>query len=282
MKKPAAMLAFVGTLMASVLSISVTLAGGLSSEGVAAKVLKQLENCPETEPTCLTYYIYLQWPEKLRKKFTDSDGMFSANVTYHPNVDRFDVDENAEYGVAQLTVRGRLEGGVEKAHKLLLNYPTDMLNCGDFRAPVVGVSGKAGGTILTDAGRLEIIDETLQFGSRTNVDFIDKKSLTMTNRTSPSWEKYSWNAKPVITLKGGFLMRKGDRCISGDRPGLFKLVPEDQCIPLPMDRPSENDLDRVRASGIYKDKYEIERLEYDLWQPRGAPFLVNIWGVACT
>ena len=259
-----------GTLAAWVLSSGIALAdGAVIANGV--RVLKAFTKCPETEPTCMVFHIDLVWPKER-----------SSRITEHPNVVRFVPDNKfLDYGTAHVNVRGRLKGGPEKKYRLLLSYPTDALGCGEFYAATVGVSGKTGGTILTDAGRLEIVDETLKFGDRSSVKFIDKKDLTASGRLSPNWERYSWGAKPVITKDGKFYLKKQDHCISVETPGLFQLIPADQCIPLPMDDVSPLDMEKVRKAHILS-KYGNERLKYDLYQPRGAPFLVRIWGVACT
>ncbi len=39
---------------------------------------------------------------------------------------------------------------------------------------------------------------------------------------------------------------------------------------------------RVRAAGVFDGEYVNERLEYDLYELKDAPFLVYVWGVACT
>ena len=261
---------FLGTLAAWVLSPGVVLA----DEAVIAsdaRVLKALTKCPETEPTCLVFHIDLVWPKERLSRITE-----------HPNVVLFVPDNKfLDYGTAHVNVRGRLKGGPEKTYRLLLRYPTDALGCGEFYAATVGVSGKTGGTILTDAGRLEIVDTPLRFRDRSSVKFIDKKDLTASDRLSPNWERYSWGAKPVITMDGKFYLKKQDHCISVENQGLFELIPADHCVPLPMDGASPLDIERVRMAQILS-KYGNERLKYDLFQPRRAPFLVRIWGVACT
>ncbi len=261
-------------------SLSLLIVGILHSEASwsddspvekSVRVLTAIKKCPNSEPTCIGFDIHLNWPNKS-----------SGRITDHPNVVKFVPDDKfGDYGTAHINVRGHLNGGPEKTFRLLLRYPTDMLECGEFFAAVVGVSGKTGGTVLTDAGRLEIVDETLKFGDRSSVYFIDKKKLTVSSRLVPGWERYSWGAGPIITREGNFYLKKQGHCISVENPGLFELIPTKQCVPLAMDEVSTFDMERVLKARILS-KYANKRLKYDLFQPRGASFLVYIWGVACT
>lgn len=125
------------------------------------------------------------------------------------------------------------------------------------------------------------MDTWLHFGCQNCVTFIDKKNLAVTERISPSWRKYQWKAQPVITRDGEFFLKSGAKCISSGRKGLFELLPAEECVALPLDRPSKEDLERVPKSKILGGDGN-DHLQYDLYQPRGVPFLVNIWGVACT
>ena len=158
----------------------------------------------------------------------------------------------------------------------------DQLNCVDFSAAVVGVSGRTGGTVLTDAGQLEVTDEAFRFGSWSSLSLIEDKTFLVTRHLSSGWESHSWKGKPIISPKGRVTWEVQGQCLDYESGKLFRTVPKDECRGNELVDVTNVEIERVREGRVYKDSYANERLKYDLWRLMDAPYFVRIWGVACT
>ena len=248
---------------------------GIALAGDASKssplLLQALSECPEKEPTCVVFDANLSWP-----------GKRSDNAIDHPSVVSIDIDNNTGYGTAVVEVRGRLNSGPEKKFRVIFPYPMDQLGCVDFSAAVIGVSGEMGGTVLTDAGRLEVTDEALRFGSLGSLSLIEDETFLVTRHHSSGWEKYSWKEKPVISPEGRVMWEVQGQCLDYESGKLFQTVPKGECRGNELVHATKAEIERVRKGNVFKDAYDNERLKYDLWRLMDAPYLVRIWGVACT
>ena len=246
------------------------LSGEASKGAKNAPVLRVLKKCPLTEPTCVVFDIDLIW-----------NGGRAPDVERHPNVVSVTSDTTG-YGVAVVNVRGRLNGGPEKKYHIVFDPFVDGLGCQDFQGAAVGVSGKTGGTILTDAGHLEVTDEALTFGSRHSLALIKGKTLSITRHLSSGWESRSWKGKPIISPEGRVMWEVQGQCLDYESGKLFQIVPKGECRGNKLVHATKAEIERVRKGSVFKDAYVNERLKYDLWRLMDAPFLVNISGVACT
>lgn len=247
------------------------LSGEALKDAQGVPVLHVLKKCPLTEPTCVVFDINLLL-----------NGERAPDVERHPNVVSVTFDNTTGYGVAVVNVRGRLNGGPEKKYHIVFDPFVDGLRCQDFHGAAVGVSGKTGGTILTDAGRLEVTDEVLAFGGRNSLHLIEDKTLSVTRHLSSGWESHSWKGKPIISPEGRVMWGDKGQCLDYESGKLFKIVPKGECRGNKLVHATKAEIERVRKGSVFKDGYVNERLKYDLWRLMDAPFLVNIWGVACT
>ena len=247
------------------------LSGETSKGAKNAPLLRVLKKCPLTEPTCVVFDIYLSW-----------NGGRALELKRHPKVVSVTFDDTTGWGVAVVNVRGRLNGGPEKEYHIVFHAFDAAMRCQDLFGPVVGVSGKTGGTILTDVGRLEVTGETLTFGSRNSLQLIKSKTLSITGHLSSGWESGSWKEKPIISAEGRVMWEVQGQCLDYESGKLFQIVPKGECRGNKLVRATKAEIERVRKGGVYKKTYANERLKYDLWRLMDAPFLANIWGVACT
>jgi len=236
-----------------------------------APVLRVLKKCPLTEPTCVVFDIDLLL-----------NGERAPDVERHPNVISVTFDNTTGYGVAVVNVRGRLNGGPEKKYHIVFDPFVDGLRCQDFHGAAVGVSGKTGGTIFTDQGRLQIVDNNLSFGSRNSLQLIHKDTLARKNHLSPGWEQYTRKDKPIFKADGRVLWRVRSYCLDLESRETFSLLPEQECRGEKLIPVEQADIDKIRNAQIFKDSYVNERLKIDLWRLEGSSFFVYIWGVACT
>jgi hypothetical protein len=233
--------------------------------------LHALSECPENEPTCIVFNANFSWP-----------GKRSDNPLDHPSVVAIDMDNKTGYGTAFIIVHGRLNKGSVRKYRVGLPYPGDQLNCNDSSVAVAGVSGETGGTVFTDKGRLQIIDDALSFGSHSTLRLIHKKTMARTNHISPGWEKNSWKATPIIRADGRVLWRVRDYCLDLESQETFTRLPEQECSGGKLLSAEQADIDKIFDSQVFESRYANERLKTDLWRLEGSPFLVYVWGVACT
>lgn len=233
--------------------------------------LQALSECPKKEPRCVIFDANLSWP-----------GKRSDNPLDHPSVVAIDIDNKTGYGMLFIMVRGRLNKGPVKKYRVSFPYPGDQLGCRDSLVAVAGVSGETGGTIFMDKGRLQIVDNNLSFGSRNTLILINKETMTKNPHLSPGWERSSWDGKPVINVDGRVLWRSRGYCLDLESQKTFALLSERECRGGKLLSAEQADIDKVRDARIFKDSYVNERLKYDLWRLEGSPYLVYIWGVACT
>ena len=246
--------------------------GGEALKGAqSVPVLRVLRECPATEPTCVVFDINLLL-----------NGDRAPDVERHPNVVSVTFDNTTGFGVAVLNVRGRLNGGPEKKHRIVFDPFIDGLRCQDFHGAIVGVSGKTGGTILTDAGRLEITDETLSFGDRFSLRLIHEETLSIAQHLSSGWETYDWKEELIVSPEGRIMWGVKGQCLDYESGKLFQIVPKDECQGNELVDATDAEIKRVREGNVFIDAYVNERLNIDLRRLKNAPYFVRIWGVACT
>ena len=137
--------------------------------------------------------------------------------------------------------------------------------------------------ILTRQGTLEILSSEITIGSRGVFALIDPDSEKKTVRLAPGWEDQgSWFMRFIKRDGRVFWRTPNGLCLDIDTDGPFRRVADEACTGDKLFEASQDDIARVRKMGIFTDAYTIERLKYDLWRREGAPFLIYIWGVACT
>jgi len=236
-----------------------------------APVLRVLKKCPLTEPTCVVFDIGLVWEGE---RFVDADR--------HPSVVSVALDESTGYADTIVQVRGRLNGGPEIVHQIVFHPYVDGLYCRDFTGAIVGVSGETGGTVLTDAGRLEITDGVLTFGDRYSLHLIEDKTLSVTRHLSSGWESYTWKGKPVISPEGRVMWEVRGQCLDYESGKLFQIVPKGECRGNELVKATDAEIGRVREGRVFSEPFANERLKYDLWRLKDSSFLVWLLGVACT
>ncbi len=238
----------------------------------AAELLEALEQCPSGLPTCLTMRANLKWP-----------GARSDSVGDHAAV--VEVDERvreSDYGQVIVRIVGRLDGGEPRPYRLRLAYPVDAVNCNDFTVAAMGAGESGGGVIVTRQGVLEVLSLDIMIGSRRSVAVIDRDRAAATFRLAPGWEQAFWGAALIATGTGRILWRVGDACLDLEAQGGFRQVGTEECEGEEISPAPSTEVRRVKDAGIFTDAHEVERLDYDLWRVQGTPFLLYIYGVACT
>lgn len=247
------------------------LSGEALKDAQGVPVLHVLKKCPLTEPTCVVFDINLLL-----------NGERAPDVERHPNVVSVTFDNTTGYGVAVVNVLGRLNGGPEKKYHIVFDPFVDGLRCQDFHGAAVGVSGKTGGTILTDAGRLEVTDEVLSFGDLYSLRLIHDETLSVSQHLSSGWETYDWKEELIVSPEGRIMWGVQGQCLDYESGKLFQIVPKDECRGNELVDATNAEIERVREGNVFKDAYVNERLNIDLWRLKNAPYFVRIWSVACT
>lgn len=254
--------------------VMITMSGIARADNLSVKshpLLQALGKCPENEPACVVFDANLFWP-----------GKTSGNPSGYPGVIDVDLDEKTGYGTAIIVVQGRLNDGPVMEYRLGFHYPADQLDCKDTTIAMAGVSTKTKGTIYTDNGRLQIVSNNLSFGSRSSVSVIHMESLIRKNHLSPGWEKSTWDGEPIFKADGRMLWRVRGRCLDLESEEMFRLLPEQQCRGADLLHAEQTDIDKIQDARVFKNSYANERLKFDLWRLEGSPYVVYIWGVACT
>ena len=243
-----------------------------ASRGSEVETLEALRECPKTETVCAPMYANLKWLGKHSDRISDHPAVYADLRSSHN-----------DYGEVIVRIRGRLDGGEPRAYHLKLEYPMDQLGCNDFMVATLTSRAEGGGTILTRQGALEIESSDIIIGSRGVFRLIDPDSGKNTVRLAPGWEKPGWWFQRFIKRDGRVFWRTPNGlCLDIDTDGPFRRVTDEACSGDKPFQASQDDIERVRKMGIFTDPYTIERLKYDLWRLEGAPFLIYIWGVACT
>ena len=242
-----------------------------ASRATGAETLHPLEECPKSEPACVLMDLNLVWP-----------GKQSGDLARHPIVIAEKYFESRFIPHFLLAVTGRLNGSEPKQFQLFLRHAGVEMDCSDFYVAAVGFSANQGGIIVTDKGILELVDTPLQLGCNHCVALIDKEDLKVSYKISRSWDQGLWNGQFVFQKNGGVYWKTETACIDATSPGRFKTVDSKRCVGPDLVRADARMIKRVRDAGVFDGEYVNERLEYDLYELKDAPFFVYVWGVACT
>ena len=242
-----------------------------TSRATGAETLHPVEECPKSEPACVLMDLNLIWP-----------GEQSGDLARHPIVIAEKYFESRFIPHFLLGVTGRLNGSEPKQFQLFLRQNTGDLQCSDFVAAAVGLSANQGGIILTDKGILELVDMPLQLGCSHCVALINKEDLKVSYKISRSWDQGMWNGRFVFQENGDVYWKTEAACIDATSPGRFKAVDSERCVGPDLAQADARAVKRVRDAGVFDGEYVNERLEYDLYELKDAPFFVYVWGVACT
>ena len=242
-----------------------------ASRATGAETLHPLEECPKSEPACVLMDLNLIWP-----------GEQSGDLARHPIVIAEKYFESRFTPHFLLAVTGRLNGSEPRQFQLFLRQYTGDLRCSDFVAAAVGHSADQGGIILTDKGILELVDMPLQLGCSHCVALVNKEDLKVSYKISRSWDQGLWNGRFVFQANGHVYWKTETACIDTTSPGRFKAVDSERCVGPDLAQADARAVKRVRDAGVFDGEYVNERLEYDLYELKDAPFFVYVWGVACT
>jgi hypothetical protein len=146
----------------------------------AEEPMRFMEACDDQSP-CLLFVPYLA-PDR-RRVFINEPRDVVVRVA--PLNDAF-----TQY---ELSLRGRLEGGPETQHVVLLKAYTDGISCSAFgqaSIPVVGFSHEGHPFALTSEGEFEITESgSLELGCRECLRLLDPDTLeSVSSFTTPAWD----------------------------------------------------------------------------------------------
>jgi hypothetical protein len=175
-----------------------------------------LENCPEDD-------ICLQMDINLGKR--DRVEVIEKEVRY------------GSYSDYILSVRGKLNGGPEKMHRLKYRSWTDGIECNDFgqgRVAVRGFTPKFNPLLLTSSGVIEITNEAFKIGCKDCVKLYEKSNKKIVRMVlAPSWDMtiigYS-DAIVTYSENGEIFLKNQNACISLSNNTLFKVANPENCI----------------------------------------------------
>ena len=256
------------------------------ADATAADVLRALGSCPNQDHLCVPMMASLLWPQRAPDRERD--------YRSHPavlSVQGNEVLGRRGFGAAESTKRmedvtvsvtGRLNGGGAGMYHLVLRAWTDGPYCQDFTVATVGHSGARGRTILTDQGALEFAPDWLQVGCAKCVALIDRQTMRADYKLSPHWDQSRWGGRFAFQPDGRVFWNTRNACVDPGVGGEFREAPAEMCRNADLRTADEAWVDRVRDAKIFRDDDENERLGSDLYEIEGAPFLVYIWGGACS
>lgn len=258
----------------------------LFSGAEAADALRALESCPDQDHLCVPMMASLLWQQRAPDKERD--------YRSHPAVAGIDARELAGrkgFGKAESTrraedvtvnVTGRLNGGDPRPYQLILRAWLDGPYCHDFTVATVGRLGPRGRTILTEQGALEFSPEWLQIGCPKCVALIDQQTLRADYKLSPHWDQRLWKGRFAFQPDGRVYWNTRNACVDPSAEGDYREAAAEMCRTAELRTADEDWVDRVRDANLFRDDDENERLGQDLYEIEGAPFLVYIWGAACS
>lgn len=240
-------------------------------------ILEALDRCPVSEPTCVVMEANLRWP---------------GDIADHPAVRIIDIgqdkDGSLDRRTAIVSVEGRLNGGPRQPYRVRFDYPEEGMYCEDFVVAALGAS-RDGGALLTRQGVLEIESAEIEIGSRSNLALIDLDGGSMSIRLAPRWQFGLWDGQAFVSPDRKVFWRSGEACLDLETHARFQRVDDGHCgagqlsrFSSEMTQASKQDVKRVTELRVFSDTETIERLEFDLWRIEGVPFLIYVYGVACT
>ena len=241
------------------------LSQSLAQNPVEPEILRVLSSCPPNLKTCIVAQASFMWgPNQRSRDHPAYRGSFQGDTSYYWEAYR---------------VTGRLDGGPLRGYILLIEL-NDGLECEDFTVPVVGVTPSSG-FLVTDRGVLELEEPNIEIGWRDSLAIFDEKTLQPRNHLTPHWEGASWRNRVIVTPEGHVLWRYRGICLDIETDGMFREVSGDGCNTDHLVKADSRDLGAVAATGRFTG-YELERLKYDLWRFGELPYIVYVYGVACT
>ena len=252
----------------------------LCSSVSKAEVLRAVQECPDNSRACVEMELNLRWPDGMP---SNTEG--NTDPLQHPIViGAHDVQSGAFDQDYRLAVTGRLNGGPMKEYELLFRGGGLHAPCTDFvqgNIAVLGLSVGGSGIVLTDKGVLDLVDTGLRMGCENCVALLDKDSLELTPRISPT--SFPVDERRLVIQNDGNVYWNGERaCLALSSGGFFRQAPDHKCLAPSMKSVGAEVVNRARKARVFSNAYTNERLPYDLHEIDGAGFYVFIWGVACT
>ena len=216
----------------AVLALLVLAAPAAAVSVAAGEPLRLAESCGE-RIDCVEMILY-------RTLTTGPDaGVVVEEIWREKNRLSGGVEVPLDYAEFVIDVKGRLNGGPLKTHRIVFEAFQEAIDCsgfGNHYAPVLDFSPEGRPMLMTDAGELELVEGLIQVGCKQCIELVDRetKETGYTHRT-PFWDVWHADMPPEVMSyddTGAFFVRRRGTCIKLHNDRRFEPVETEHCAPI--------------------------------------------------